>query len=58
MTLCLTRKENQSLMIGEAKVTIARVRGGQTRLLIDAPKSVQVLRTELLDRDVRSQTAA
>lgn len=47
--LVLTRKENESLMIGEdIKLTILAVKGGQVRVGIDAPKEVPIQRQELL----------
>lgn len=47
--LVLTRRENESLMIGDnIKLTILAVKGGQVRVGIDAPKHVSIHRQELL----------
>ena len=49
LMLVLTRKENESLVIGEdIKLTILAVKGGQVRVGIDAPKEVAIQRQELL----------
>lgn len=47
--LVLTRRENESLVIGEnITLTILSVKGGQVRVGIDAPKHVAIHRQELL----------
>ena len=47
--LVLTRKENESLVIGEnIKLTILAVKGSQVRVGIDAPREVPIQRQELL----------
>lgn len=47
--LVLTRRENESLVIGEdIKLTILAVKGGQVRVGIDAPKEVSIQRQELI----------
>ncbi|MGM0370369.1 MAG: carbon storage regulator CsrA [Bacillota bacterium] len=46
--LVLTRKENESIMIGnDIKITIVEVEGGQIRLGIDAPSDVEIYREEI-----------
>ena len=46
--LVLTRKSNQSIMIGdEVEVSILAVAGDKVRLGIEAPKSVPVFRKEV-----------
>jgi carbon storage regulator CsrA len=53
--LVLTRKQQESLLIGDnIKVSIVRVRGNSIQLGIEAPKSVRVMRSELLDREQAS----
>lgn len=48
--LILTRRKNEQIMIGDnVTVTIDRIRGGQVRIGIDAPRSIVVTRGELLD---------
>jgi carbon storage regulator len=49
--LVLSRKPDQTVFIGEnIKVTIVRVRGNVVSLGIEAPKSVRVMREEIVDR--------
>ncbi len=46
--LVLTRKSNQSIMIGDdVEVTILAISGEKVRVGIDAPKSVPVFRKEV-----------
>lgn len=48
--LVLTRRENEILVIGDdIKLTILSVKGGQVRVGIDAPKTVSIQRSELLE---------
>jgi carbon storage regulator len=48
--LVVTRKENQSIIIGDnIVVTVVAVRGDKVRLGIKAPRSVTVHRAEVLD---------
>ena len=49
--LVLSRKKGESIQIADGIiVTIADVRGGRVRLSIDAPRSVRICRSELLER--------
>ncbi len=51
--LVLSRKMGESIQIADnISVTVARVSGGRVRLSIDAPKSVRVVRKELLLAEV------
>jgi carbon storage regulator len=45
--LVLTRRLNQSIMVGEIEVTVIEVRGDQVRLGIHAPRDVPVHRKEV-----------
>lgn len=55
--LVLTRKEGESLMIGDnIKLTVLAVKGGQVRVGIQAPQEVNIHREELLT-DSRSDEA-
>jgi carbon storage regulator len=46
--LVLTRKSNQSIMIGdEIEITVLAVMGEKVRIGIDAPRSVPVFRKEV-----------
>lgn len=46
--LVLSRKSGEKLVIGDAVVTI--LGGGTVRLGVEAPKSVKVLRSELIEQ--------
>lgn len=46
--LVLQRKIGESILIGEeTTVTVLAVEGGRVRLAVDAPKYIQILRSEL-----------
>lgn len=46
--LVLTRKPNQSIMVGdETEITVIEVTGNQVRLGITAPKEIPIYRREL-----------
>jgi carbon storage regulator len=51
--LILSRRRGESIIIdGDIKVTILDTRGNQTRVGIQAPKEVEILREELIgDKD-------
>ena len=50
--LILRRRAGETLLIGDnVKVTVMDVYEGGVRLAIDAPKSVQILRSELLQAE-------
>ncbi len=47
--LVLTRKENQSIMIGDnVEIIVISVEGNRVKLGIAAPREVRVIRSELL----------
>ncbi|MCW1359739.1 carbon storage regulator CsrA [Campylobacter sp. US33a] len=49
--LILSRKENESIKIGEnIEIKIIQTGKGYTKIGIEAPKSLMVLRKELLDQ--------
>ena len=62
--LVLTRKSNQSIMIGdEIEISVLAVMGEKVRIGIDAPRSVPVFRKEVYvdiqrDADGKADTAA
>lgn len=63
--LIINRKAGESLEIGEqVRVTVVGIEGGRVRLAIDAPKTVTILRSELVDetraanRDAAQEQAA
>jgi len=48
--LVLTRKTNQSIMIGEEiEITVLSVSGDKVRIGIEAPRDISVFRREVLD---------
>lgn len=51
--LVLSRKKGEAIHIADdVTITIVEIRGGRVRLSIDAPRSVRVIRNELLDADL------
>lgn len=53
MALSLSRKKGQSIVIGgTVKITVQETNAGRCRLAIEAPASVPIKRSELLDLDV------
>ena len=48
--LVLTRKKNESIMIGDVQIFIVEIRGDKVRLGIDAPSEVPVHRREVYER--------
>ncbi len=53
--LVLTRKANQSIMIGDSiEISVLSVFGEKVRLGIEAPKEVPIFRTEVF-REIRAQ---
>lgn len=56
--LVLTRKEGEALLLGDdIEIRVVRIDGEHVRLGIVAPKSVRILRTELL-ADIRDENGA
>lgn len=52
--LILTRKPGESIKIGEdIYITLLATKGNQTRIGIDAPRELDVVRTELLEKGAR-----
>jgi carbon storage regulator CsrA len=48
--LIITLKEDQVITIGDACVFISKIKGKQIRLGINAPKNVQIMRTNTIDK--------
>ena len=54
--LALSRRTGQSVKIGEnVYVTVYEMKGGRVKLAFDAPKSVAIVRTELLPPEGRAR---
>ncbi len=49
-TLCISRKDNEAVWIGNSRVEVYHDNRGRVRLVIPADKSVRIAREELLDR--------
>ena len=48
--LVLSRKENQSFFLGDdIEITLLEITGDKAKIAIRAPRSVQILRKELLE---------
>jgi len=57
--LVLARNENERLLIGDdIVITVVRVRGGNVRLGIEAPRDITVLREELETSDCPQKVRA
>ncbi|MBC9784463.1 carbon storage regulator CsrA [Heliobacterium chlorum] len=57
--LVLTRKNGESLLIGEEiEIVVLDVRGDQVKIGITAPKSVRVMRKEVLESIERANRAS
>jgi len=49
--LVLTRRPGESIVVGEdIVVTVIEIKGGQVRIGIDAPRSVEVYREEIYEQ--------
>ncbi len=50
--LCLTRKLNESIRIGDdTEIVVMEIKAGSVKLGIRVPDHVKVMRTELIERD-------
>ena len=57
--LILTRRVGETIRIGnDVEVTVLSVKGNQVRLGCNAPKDVNIVRTELIERDRGTNRAA
>lgn len=57
--LVLTRKKNESLMIGgDIEIVVVEIQGDQVRIGINAPRSVPVHRKEVFDEIIEANRAA
>lgn len=46
MALVLSRKRNETIMVGDISITIVEIRGNKVRLAIEAPDDMPVHRLE------------
>lgn len=57
--LVLSRKTGETIQIDEnIFVTVSEVKGGRVRLSIEAPKSVRIVRKEILEREFGQEPSA
>lgn len=56
--LILSRKKNESIMVGDIEVKITSVAGDHVKIGINAPKSVPVYRKEIYDAILAQNQAA
>ena len=57
--LVLSRKAGESIQIDDnIFVTVSEVKGGRVRLSIEAPKSVRIIRKEILERELGTEPSA
>ncbi|MEO2014579.1 MAG: carbon storage regulator CsrA [Fuerstiella sp.] len=55
--LVLSRKTGESIQIDDnIFVTVSEVKGGRVRLSIEAPRSVRIMRQEVLERNLPTKT--
>jgi len=52
MSLVITRKSGQSFSVGDAIITL-QIENGQVRVVIDAPREMNVVRSELMKDNPR-----
>jgi carbon storage regulator len=57
--LVISRKENQRIKIGEnIEIVIVEINKNQVKIGIEAPKEVQILRSELIDEITKENIKA
>lgn len=56
--LVLSRKRNESIIIGDTEVMVVEIIGNRVRLGITAPKDIPVLRREVHEAILRGNLAA
>lgn len=55
--LCLSRKKDESIMVGEdVEIVVMEIRGDKVRLGIAAPKDVPVHRKEVFEKIQRGES--
>lgn len=54
--LCLTRKINQSIKIGDdIEIVVMEIKAGSVKLGVKVPQSVKVMRSELVERERQAE---
>ena len=53
--LVLSRKNHESIMVGETEIFVVEIRGDKVRLGVEAPKEVPVHRREVYDAIKREE---
>lgn len=53
--LILTRKEKETIHIGDVRLVVTKIDGSRVRLGIKAPDGTKVLRAELVDRAAKAE---
>ena len=54
--LVLTRKSGESVVVGDVTFTILKLRGGNVKIGVTAPKSMDIYRPETEEHDGRNRT--
>jgi carbon storage regulator len=54
--LVLTRREGEAIRVGNLTIVVVSTANGKVKLGIEAPRSIPVLRTEIVDRQVAKET--
>lgn len=54
--LALKRQEGERVKIGESYVQIVRIKGKSVTLGIDAPKEINIVRAELLEKQAEEES--
>ena len=55
--LVLSRKADQAIRIGDARIVVTEIDRGRVQLAIDAPPQLRIVREELLDRPPQDRAA-
>lgn len=53
--LCLSRKKNESILVGDSLITVLRIHGDRVRLGVEAKPDVSVDRLEVREKKDRGE---
>ena len=56
--LCLSRKEQEWIQVGDARIFILHASHGRVSIGVEAPREVKILRGELVERKDKHHDAA